>query len=211
MARKDERMKIMKWLSGIVPAVFAAGVLAAPASTPIRGTLKLSRTEDGGYVYAHKARISFWTAIKIATRKVPGRVAWLSPENIDGYLFHMVQVVTPDRSLKIVTIDAGNGRIVKVEPQAEKPRGTSGQVSFKGTLSAVGMKTSEFPYAAKITLERAMRIALKRYPGRFREVYIYEGGGWLFWGIEIASDRKREIMKIDVDAGSGAVVNMEPM
>ena len=202
-------------LTGLaVVAGFIIGV-AGTASAGLKGTIKLGE-DEGGAMFAGMAKVSFHKVVKTAEQKAGGKVSWMAMENIDGYLFHMATVVAKDRSIKVVTLDSGTGKVVAVEPRKEgkkekEKEKEAKKIPFTGTLKAGDAKEADYPYLAKIPLEKAMKIAETKYPGKFYEIYIYEANGFLFYGIEIARKGKKGLFKIDVDAGTGKIANTEEM
>jgi len=207
MLEPDEMRMISAGIMALLLLSFAG-----TAKAGLTGTLKLG-AGDSGIVFANKAKVPFSRVMKVVTRKVPGKITWMAMENIDGYLFHMATVVQADRTQKVVTVDSGNGKVVSVEPLVEKKKGEKKKekASFTGTLQAGNAAKTEFPYMAKVSLEKAMKIAERKNPGKFYEVYIYDEGGFLFYGIEIALKGKNQLLKIDVDAGNGKIVNTDKM
>ncbi len=202
----------------ILAASLVAGAVMA-GETEMKGTIKLGG-QEGGVMFANKAEVKFEKAMKAALKKVPGKMTWMALENVGGYLCHMATIVAKDRTVSVVTVDSGTGKVINVEPvdkekareeDKEKGKETDRKVSFNGTLRAVGEDAWEYPYQARVTLEKAIKTALKAYPGRLYEVYIYRANGCLIYGIEIALKGKDELLKVDVDAGNGKVVNTDKM
>ena len=200
-----------KSLAGIAGMV---ALLAGMVGADMKGTLKLGK-DDSGISFAYKARVPFSKVMEAVSGRVPGKITWMAMENIDGYLFHMATVTQDDRTQKVVTVDSGSGMIISVEPLVEKKKEEKEKkkvkAAFIGSLNAGDAAKVEYPFMAKISLEKAMAIAVNKHPGRFYEVYIYEENGFIFYGIEIAIKGKKHLLKVDVDAGNGRIVNKEAM
>lgn len=81
-------------------------------------------------------------------------------------------------------------------------------VTIKGTVKTEGHTKAEYPILAKISCVEAINIATKRIPGKVIECKLENEGGFLVYGVEIASD-DRTIMEVQVDAGNGSVLSLE--
>lgn len=189
--------------------------LAIPSSAGAlpRGTLRVAQG-DNAVKFANKARVPFVKALHSATKAVPGKATWMAMENIDGGLFHMATVVREDRSRYVVTIDSGTGKVVAVDLDTKKKKEKDGkkeEADYGGSLPAQGGNEDDYAYQAKVTLDEAMAAAVKAHPGKFYEVYIYASAGKLYYGIEIALRGKKKLLKVDVDAGNGKIVNTTDM
>jgi len=95
-------------------AVLVAAALSMPAKGAIRGTIKLPADMDE-HNFADAAKLPMETAAKIAVKRAPGGILWAGLENLDGFLFYSVQVAARDGTIKMVTIDAGSGKVTGVE------------------------------------------------------------------------------------------------
>jgi uncharacterized membrane protein YkoI len=154
-----------------------------------------------------------------ALAQVAGHVIWSARENFDGAMYVMVEIIAQDRSDQVVTIEAGTGKIVRVEPAKPKAAVTTtatGQPAaakkpaIKGTIPVGDAKTVEYPSLAKISMHDAIAAVVKKYPGRLVEVYLYADSGFLLYGIEVSS-RVGKITLARVDAGTGRILGTEKM
>ena len=55
------------------------------------------------------------SAINIALAQVPGKVLRAELENENGYLVYGVEIVKTEHQIMDVKVDAGNGKILKIE------------------------------------------------------------------------------------------------
>lgn len=68
------------------------------------------------------AKISFQQALVAALTKAPGSVIQAELEVEDGNLMYSFEIVSVDRKIKEVEIDAGNGKVLNTEDEEnEKP------------------------------------------------------------------------------------------
>ena len=67
-----------------------------------------------------------------ALKQVPGKVLKAELENEDGYLVYGVEIVMADRQIADVKVDAGSGRVLKVEADQEDNEGREGEDSDNG-------------------------------------------------------------------------------
>jgi len=83
--------------------------------TPIQGTIRLSNTQDREVVLVESAKISIQQAVKAAVSRDNGAVQRVELENEDGFLVYNVELVSADKKLHEVKVDAGNGNILRVD------------------------------------------------------------------------------------------------
>ena len=69
------------------------------------------------------ARVSFDDALKAALTAVPGKIIKAELEVEDGNLMYSFEIVSSDKSITEVEIDAGNGRILGTEKDEPEKRG----------------------------------------------------------------------------------------
>lgn len=201
--------------------VNGAFVLAAVAALGI--TARASADDETAM--ARKSKVGMPEALAAAVAKAPGRVLWASRENDGGTLLYMVQVVGEDRASRLVSVSAKTGKVAKVEPmpqKAEKSEGDkkegerkkeeakSGPPPVTSSVRLSGQKPEEFPFLAKVPLADAMTAAHAKVRGRFVEVYLYESGGTLLYGVEI-TPAPGKIVLVQLDPATGAVLGTTGM
>jgi uncharacterized membrane protein YkoI len=109
------KITILKVMSGVfLAALISIGTVSAQ-ETKDAGSIKLRNGDESGFT--DLAKISFDSAIKSAIAAVPGKVLNADLENENGYLVYSVEVVKSDHQIAEVWIDAGNGRVLKIEKE----------------------------------------------------------------------------------------------
>jgi uncharacterized membrane protein YkoI len=86
-----------------------------PKETPIQGTIRLSNTQDREIALVESAKISIQQAITAALSRDNGAVQRVELQNEDGFLVYNVELVSADKKLHEVKVDAGNGNILRVD------------------------------------------------------------------------------------------------
>lgn len=112
-------MKKAGIVSGVaVAAVLAIGGIAVSAQhTRLEGSIALKGHDE--VQYGEMAKVSLDEAVKSALQSVPGKVLKVELEDEDGYLVYGVEIAKADRKIADVKIDAGNGKLLKIDHDAE--------------------------------------------------------------------------------------------
>ncbi len=122
--------RIMTICSGIVlTALTAMGGVSAEAAG-LTGSIRVK--SDSEAVLAGMAKISLDSALKEALKTVPGTVLKAEIENENGYLVYGVEIAKVDRQIVDVKIDAGNGKVLKVETDPKDHEDREGEDSDNG-------------------------------------------------------------------------------
>jgi uncharacterized membrane protein YkoI len=109
----------MRKLGTVVGVVLAAllaigGVALLSAQPPSqKGTIQISNQDEAQF--AGLAKISMDFAMNEALKQVPGKVLRAELENENGYLVYGVEIAKADHQMADVKIDAGNGKILKID------------------------------------------------------------------------------------------------
>jgi len=74
-------------------------------------------------VLAGMAKIPIGSAVSEALKTVPGKVLKAELENEDGYLVYGVEIVKADHQIADVKVDAGNGRVLKIDADRDDHEG----------------------------------------------------------------------------------------
>lgn len=118
--KRKEVIEMKKTLM-IVGGILLAGLIALGAGyaqqSGIAGSIKVSDHEEAKF--AEKAAISMDDAINAALKQVPGKVLKVELENEDGYLVYGVEIVKADKSVADVKVDAGNGKVLKIDNDSD--------------------------------------------------------------------------------------------
>lgn len=79
------------------------------------GSIKVSKFKKTEY--SDKAKISLQDAISAATKKVPGKAIEAELESEDGFLVYEVKVMSADKNITEVYVDAGNSAILGTDKE----------------------------------------------------------------------------------------------
>lgn len=107
------KITILTLMSAVfLTALITFGAVSAYETKDV-GSIEVRNGDEAGFT--DLAKISFDSAIKSANATVPGKVLKAELENKNGYLVYCVEVVKPDRQIADVKVDAGNGKVLKIE------------------------------------------------------------------------------------------------
>jgi uncharacterized membrane protein YkoI len=117
-------------ISGVVMAALVAvgGVSAQQAKHT--GSIEVKNDDEAGF--AEVANISLDSAINSALKQVPGKVVKAELENEDGYLVYGVEIAKTDHQMADVKVDAGSGKVLKIEADQKDNEGREGKDSDSG-------------------------------------------------------------------------------
>lgn len=118
--------KIMTVLGGVVLAVLIAigGVAMSAQETNPIGSIKVQNEKVG---FAEMAKISLDSAVNAASQAVPGQVLGAELENENGYLVYGVEILKADHQIADVKVDAGNGKVLKIDTDQNDNDGHEGE------------------------------------------------------------------------------------
>jgi uncharacterized membrane protein YkoI len=77
------------------------------------GSIQIKNGDEA--TFADLAKISLDSAMNAALKQVPGKVLRVELENENGYLVYGVEIAKPDHQIVDVKVDAGNGKILKID------------------------------------------------------------------------------------------------
>ncbi|MHB8909071.1 MAG: PepSY domain-containing protein [Syntrophales bacterium] len=101
-------------IGGAVVVVLAIGGLAISSQqAKLTGSITVKGNDEAGY--AEMAKVSLDEAVHAALQSVPGKVLKVELEDEDGYLVYGVEIARADRQIADVKIDAGNGKLMKID------------------------------------------------------------------------------------------------
>ncbi|MDI6865361.1 PepSY domain-containing protein [Thermodesulfovibrio yellowstonii] len=112
--------KILMLIGGILLVGFIALGAVYAQQAGIAGSIKVSDREEAKF--AEKAAISMDDAVNAALKQVPGKVLKVELENENGYLVYGVEIVKADKTIADVKIDAGNGKVLKIDTDQDNER-----------------------------------------------------------------------------------------
>ena len=122
--------RIMTIFSGIVLTTLVAlgGVSAKEAG--LTGSIQVKSNDEAAL--AGMAKISLDSALKEALKAAPGTVLKAGLENENGFLVYAVEIANADRQIIGVKVDAGNGKVLKVETDQRDHENREGEDSDNG-------------------------------------------------------------------------------
>ncbi len=121
---------IMTAIGGIVlTALIAIGGVSAQQSKHT-GSILVKNDDEAGF--PGMAKIPLDSAVNEALKAVPGKVVKAELENENGYLVYGVEIAKADRQIADVKVDAGNGKVLKIETDQKDNEGREGEDSDNG-------------------------------------------------------------------------------
>ncbi|GBE00105.1 peptidase propeptide and YPEB domain protein [bacterium BMS3Abin07] len=94
------------------------------------GSIRIKQEDEAGF--AGMAKISLDSAMNAALQAVPGKVLRAELENENSYLVYGVEIVKADRRVVDVKIDAGNGKVLKIDRDRRDNEGRESEDSNDG-------------------------------------------------------------------------------
>jgi len=125
-----EMKKTMTVIGGFVLATLVAigGAFAQKANHT--GSIQI--TGDDEAVQAEMTKISLDSAVSEALKAVPGKVLKVELENENGSLVYGVEIAKADHQIADVKVDAGNGKVLKIDADQNNHEGHKGEDSDNG-------------------------------------------------------------------------------
>lgn len=110
-----KKMDCNCWKWALVASIAVAGVAFADSDdNKIRnGTIRLEQQSEAEFPSI--AKISMDKAVQQALASVHGRVLKAELEDENGFLVYGVEVVTADKTIVDVKVDAGSGKVLAME------------------------------------------------------------------------------------------------
>jgi uncharacterized membrane protein YkoI len=121
------KRKTMTAISGVfLTALIIIGAVSAQ-QTKHTGSIQIKSDDEAGFV--GRAKIPLDSAVKAALTAVPGKILKVGLENENGYLVYGVEVVKANRQISDVKINAGDGRVLKIETDQKDSENQEGEDS----------------------------------------------------------------------------------
>ncbi|WP_020587015.1 PepSY domain-containing protein [Desulfobacter curvatus] len=110
-----KRLIVMAGAGTLFLSIAVAGVsLAGSDKTEIRnGTIRIEKQSEAEF--PSMAKISMDQAVQQALASVQGRVLKTELEDENGFLVYGIEVVTADKAVMDVKVDAGSGKVLAME------------------------------------------------------------------------------------------------
>ncbi|MBI3753498.1 MAG: PepSY domain-containing protein [Deltaproteobacteria bacterium] len=122
--------KIMTVISGVVLAALIAVAGASAQQSNHTGSIVVKNDDESGFT--GMAKISLDSAVNASLQAAPGKVLKVELENENGYLVYGVEIVKADRRIADVKVDAGSGKVLKIETDRKDNEGHEGEDSDNG-------------------------------------------------------------------------------
>jgi uncharacterized membrane protein YkoI len=124
----------MKRLSTVTVILLAAllafgGMNVSAQQANQTGSIRIKNEEAG---FAEMAKISMGSAINAALQEVPGKAVRAELENEDGFLVYGVEIAKNDHQFVDVKVDAGNGKVLKIDQDQADKEGHEREDSDRG-------------------------------------------------------------------------------
>jgi len=94
------------------------------------GSIQIKSDDEAAL--AEMAKISLNSAVSKALKAVPGKVLKVELENENNYLVYGVEIAKPDHQIADVKVDAGNGKVLKIDADRNNHEGHEGEESGNG-------------------------------------------------------------------------------
>jgi uncharacterized membrane protein YkoI len=122
--------RIITVIGGVVLTALIAIGGAYARQTNHTGSIQVKKDDESGF--AEMAKISLDSAVNAALKAVPGKVLKAELENENGYLVYGVEIVKTDCQIADIKIDAGSGKVLKIETDQKDNEGHEGEDSDNG-------------------------------------------------------------------------------
>jgi uncharacterized membrane protein YkoI len=108
---------LLTWMATAAAAGFQVTLLANEPKNepPIRGTIQLQQEGEQQATYSGLAKITLQQATTIASNAQSGTISKAELQNEDGFLVYNVVVVSQDKKIHELKVDAGNGSILRID------------------------------------------------------------------------------------------------
>ncbi len=191
-------------------------ILSFPATgeeneNPIKpGSIEINKEDIT--TYPEKAKIDFHTAIENALKEIPGKLLETELACKEGYLIYEVEIVTEDKNIMEVIVDAGTEEILWKGPEEDEAHedyeDTPCEIRIKpGSIKLEDLNEADFPDLAKITFTEAREIALAKVPGHVLEMELEVEEGFLIYEFEILN-YSGELKEVIIDPTTGEILRV---
>ncbi len=163
-----------------------------------------------------QAKITMEQAREAASKSVAGKIEGEELEKEAGKLIYSFDIRNEKGTISEVWVDSQTGEVIKVEEEnAAQEASEKRQDKMKGSKkdddddeeSEASKKANLAKYAreAKITMEQAIEIALKRIPGTITDRDLEKERGKLMYSFDIR-DASGKVFDVEIDAKTGKVL-----
>jgi uncharacterized membrane protein YkoI len=126
----SKAMLLLTWVATAAAAGLQVTLLADEPNNekPIQGTIQLQQEGEQQATYSSLAKITLQQAMTIASNAQSGNISRAELQNEDGFLVYDVSVVSQDKKINDIKVDAGNGSILRIDVDSAD-RGTEHEES----------------------------------------------------------------------------------
>jgi len=119
-------------LTGLATATVAGSQVTLLADEPkneppIRGTVQLQQEGEQQATYSSLAKITLQQATTIASNAQSGNISKAELQHEDGFLVYNVVVVSQDKKIHEVKVDAGDGSILRIDVDSAERETENGE------------------------------------------------------------------------------------
>ncbi|HEY0659475.1 MAG TPA: PepSY domain-containing protein [Pyrinomonadaceae bacterium] len=160
---------------------------------------------------AAQAKITMDAARETALKRAPGTIEEGTLEKENGKLIYSFDIRTSDREITEVQVDAKTGEIVSVEKEdaakeaAEKKQDSKKDDDDEEDAATRSARIARLAKQAKITMQQAREIALKRVSGTITGEDLEKEKGRLQYSFDIR-DANGKVFDVEIDAKTGQVL-----
>jgi uncharacterized membrane protein YkoI len=160
---------------------------------------------------AAQAKITMDAARETALKRAPGTIEEGALEKENGKLIYSFDIRTSDREITEVQVDAKTGEIVSVEKEdaakeaAEKKQDSKKDDDDEEDAATRSARIARLAKQAKITMQQAREIALKRVSGTITGEDLEKEKGRLQYSFDIR-DANGKVFDVEIDAKTGQVL-----
>jgi uncharacterized membrane protein YkoI len=191
-------------------------ILAAFAAFLLFGSINLLNAQEArpNSKLTRQVKVSMEQATEAASKRVAGKIEKAELEKESGKLIYSFDIRNETGTISEVWVDAQTGEVINVkEENAAQKTGEKRQDKMKGSRqddddeSEATKRANLAKYAkeAKITMEQAKEIALKRVPGTITDQDLEKERGKLMYSFDIR-DANGKVFDVEIDAKTGKVL-----
>ncbi|HWP47267.1 MAG TPA: PepSY domain-containing protein [Candidatus Limnocylindrales bacterium] len=114
------KIPVLLLLIGISTSIYAEEKSNKVQEPSYKGSIIVGQAERSDF--PDMAKISLQEAMQTALTRVPGKVLKIELENENDYLVYGVEIVSGDKSITDVKIDAGTGSVLKLDQHSADHR-----------------------------------------------------------------------------------------
>lgn len=185
------------------------------AALALGGAVVAKNNISGAQSLSRQTKITMAQARKTALERASGKIESEELEKENGKTVYSFDIRNAKGTITEVQVDAYTGAVISVEEEdagkeaAEKrqDKKQSGKKDEDDDESPEVKKANMAKYArqAKITMEQARAIALKRVPGTITEEDLEKENGRLQYSFDI-KDANGKVFDVEIDAKTGKVL-----